>query len=113
MLLENTVRLRPWVVSDTVTSAVFPARLLTDAGRRSKFPMRSESLNQSGASCVSSSVPILAVMASVWLGASGAQAQVVINEVFENPPGIAEECDARWEYIELYGEPGFDLTGSP
>lgn len=50
-------------------------------------------------------------MASLWLGASGAQAQVVINEVFENPPGIAEEYDARWEYIELYGEPGFDLTG--
>lgn len=34
-------------------------------------------------------------------------AQVVINEVFENPPGT----DAEWEYIELYGRPGMDLTG--
>lgn len=34
--------------------------------------------------------------------------QVIINEVFENPPG---STDAAWEYIELYGVPGTDLTG--
>lgn len=33
--------------------------------------------------------------------------QVVINEIFENPPGD----DDPWEYIELYGKPGMDLTG--
>ncbi len=40
--------------------------------------------------------------------AGAARAQVVINEVFENPPG---STDSAWEYIELYGVPGTDLTG--
>ena len=43
--------------------------------------------------------------------ASSAGAQVVINEVLQNPPGEAESSDAFAEYIELYGPPGFDLTG--
>jgi hypothetical protein len=38
-------------------------------------------------------------------------AQVVINEVFENPPGGGSSNDAFLEYIELYGQPGMDLTG--
>lgn len=37
-----------------------------------------------------------------------AGAQVIINEVFENPPNGG---DQTWEYIELYGPPGYDLTG--
>lgn len=40
--------------------------------------------------------------------AGTAWSQVVINEVFENPPG---STDTAWEYIELYGVPGTDLTG--
>lgn len=40
-----------------------------------------------------------------------ANAQVVLNEVFENPPGDAQGNDNILEYIELYGEPGMDLTG--
>lgn len=43
--------------------------------------------------------------------AGGASAQVVITEVFENPPGSSGNNDTRWEYIELYGRPGMDLTG--
>ncbi|MEM1167327.1 MAG: hypothetical protein AAGI30_13680 [Planctomycetota bacterium] len=35
-------------------------------------------------------------------------AQVVINEVFTNPPNGGDDA---WEFIELYGEPGYDLTG--
>lgn len=35
-------------------------------------------------------------------------AQVVLNEVLENPPGTGEEV---WEYVELYGRPGMSLTG--
>jgi hypothetical protein len=37
-----------------------------------------------------------------------ANAQVVFNEILENPPGTGEEV---WEYIELYGRPGMSLTG--
>ena len=37
-----------------------------------------------------------------------AQGQVVINELLENPSGGDDEF---WEFIELYGEPGLDLTG--
>lgn len=43
--------------------------------------------------------------------ATCAPAQVVINEVLQNPPGDASASDAFAEYIELYGPPGFDLTG--
>ncbi|MBX3363676.1 MAG: hypothetical protein KF866_02825 [Phycisphaeraceae bacterium] len=46
---------------------------------------------------------------AMLLGLAGlAQAQVIINEVYENPPGSIDE---RYEYIELYGIPGTDLTG--
>jgi hypothetical protein len=41
--------------------------------------------------------------------AATAPAQVVINEVFENPAGGS--ADNLYEYIELYGAPGMDLTG--
>jgi hypothetical protein len=37
-------------------------------------------------------------------------AQVVINEIFQDPPGQAQ-VEYRWEYIELYGRPGTDLSG--
>lgn len=43
--------------------------------------------------------------------AASVQGQVVINEVFENPPGDGDIFDVALEYIELYGEPGTDLTG--
>ena len=49
--------------------------------------------------------------AAIVLAATGANAQVVINEVFENPPGGGSTNDAILEYIELYGQPGMDLTG--
>ncbi|MEO0631619.1 MAG: lamin tail domain-containing protein, partial [Planctomycetota bacterium] len=39
--------------------------------------------------------------------AGAAQSQVVINEVMHDPPG----SESNWEYIELYGKPGMDLTG--
>ena len=43
------------------------------------------------------------------LAAAPSDAQVIINEVFENPPGgIGDDV---WEYIEFYGRPGTDLTG--
>lgn len=41
---------------------------------------------------------------------SVAGAQVVINELFENPPGSSTVDDA-WEFIELYGRPGMSLNG--
>jgi hypothetical protein len=40
-----------------------------------------------------------------------AHAQVVINEVFENPSGSPDTADVTSEYIELYGRPGTSLTG--
>jgi hypothetical protein len=40
----------------------------------------------------------------------GASAQVVINEVLENPPGSGSVEDSG-EFIELHGKPGMDLTG--
>ncbi len=43
--------------------------------------------------------------------AASAHAQVVINELFENPPGGGSTSDAFIEYIELYGQPNMDLTG--
>jgi len=47
----------------------------------------------------------------VGTAAGGTYGQVVINEVFENPPGGGSTNDAFLEYIELYGTPGMDLTG--
>jgi hypothetical protein len=43
--------------------------------------------------------------------AAVAPAQVVLNEVLENPPGAAAQSDAFAEYIELYGFPGMSLDG--
>lgn len=53
---------------------------------------------------------IRALAAAAALTAIGlaASAQVVINEIFENPPG---STDPSWEYVELYGRPGMSLTG--
>lgn len=42
---------------------------------------------------------------------TAASAQVVINEVLENPPGGGSTSDAFTEYVELYGTPNMDLTG--
>jgi hypothetical protein len=42
--------------------------------------------------------------------AAAANGQVVINEVYPNPPG-SSSIDNRWEYIEVYGPAGMDLTG--
>ncbi len=44
------------------------------------------------------------------LAAGVAQGQVVLNEVYPNPPGSGT-IDDRWEYIEIYGPAGMDLTG--
>lgn len=43
--------------------------------------------------------------------ATSASAQVVINEILENPPGGGSTSDAFTEYVELYGTPNMDLTG--
>jgi len=52
-----------------------------------------------------------ALVAFALAGAgSAASAQVLISEVFENPPGL-RDVDLRWEYIELRGRPGMDLSG--
>lgn len=51
------------------------------------------------------------VLAALSGLASSATAQVVINEVWENPPGDGDVFDVSLEYIELYGAPGTDLTG--
>lgn len=49
--------------------------------------------------------------AIVAMLAGTATGQVVINEVYENPPGSAAGNDNVLEYIEFFGEPGMDLTG--
>ncbi len=36
--------------------------------------------------------------------------QVVLNEVYPNPPGSGT-IDDRWEYVEIYGPAGMSLTG--
>lgn len=54
------------------------------------------------------SMSVITVLAAA---ASFAHGQVVINEVYENPPGGGSTNDAVLEYIELYGTPGMDLTG--
>ncbi|MCB9852205.1 MAG: lamin tail domain-containing protein [Phycisphaerales bacterium] len=52
---------------------------------------------------------ILAGLACCWaFAAQQVNAQVVINEVLQNPEGSTDEV---WEYFELYGRPGMDLTG--
>ncbi len=43
--------------------------------------------------------------------ASSASAQVVLNEIFSNPPGSGSAGDDRWEYIEIQGPAGYDLSG--
>jgi hypothetical protein len=48
---------------------------------------------------------------SLSLAAGSAHAQVVINEVYSNPPGSGGAADDRWEYIEIYGPAGMNLTG--
>ncbi|MFG0326696.1 MAG: GC-type dockerin domain-anchored protein [Phycisphaerales bacterium JB037] len=50
----------------------------------------------------------LALVAIAGLAAA-ASGQVVINEVYENPPGGG--IDDFYEYIELYGKPGMSLDG--
>ncbi|MEM7756008.1 MAG: GC-type dockerin domain-anchored protein [Planctomycetota bacterium] len=53
-----------------------------------------------------------AAAAACLLACAGAvSGQVVINEVYPNPGGPASTADVIYEYIELYGEPGMDLTG--
>lgn len=51
------------------------------------------------------------VIGLMMAASSFACGQVVINEVYENPPGSGSSNDALLEYIELYGTPGMDLTG--
>ncbi len=53
----------------------------------------------------------IAIAATLALCAGTTQGQVVINEVWENPPGDGDIFDTALEYIELYGVPGTDLTG--
>jgi len=43
--------------------------------------------------------------------AQSVSAQVVINEVLQNPPGDASASDSFAEYIEFYGVPGMSLDG--
>ncbi|MEL7473145.1 MAG: hypothetical protein AAGK04_07495, partial [Planctomycetota bacterium] len=50
-------------------------------------------------------------LAAILAGVGAAHAQVVISEVYPNPGGPAGTADVIYEYIELYGEPGMDLTG--
>jgi hypothetical protein len=52
----------------------------------------------------------LSLTAFMFLAAGTAHAQVIINEVYTNPPG-GGSVDNQWEYIELYGKPGMSLTG--
>lgn len=52
----------------------------------------------------SSVIPVLA------LAVARCQAQVLINEVFENPPGRGT-LETGWEFVELYGRPGLPLDG--
>ncbi len=54
---------------------------------------------------------MLGAIAALAMTAGSANGQVVINEVYENPPGSGSTNDAVLEFIELYGKPGMDLTG--
>lgn len=51
---------------------------------------------------------ILATILVLAFWAQGAVAQLLINEVFENPPNGG---DSTWEFIELVGPPGYNLSG--
>ncbi len=51
----------------------------------------------------------LAFLAGICAVATAAHAQVVINEVYANPP--TSGGDDNWEYVEIYGPAGMDLTG--
>ncbi len=53
----------------------------------------------------------LIALAGLGISTLGLQAQVVINEIYENPPGDAQGNDNVLEFIELFGTPGMDLTG--
>ncbi len=57
------------------------------------------------------STKVLGCVTALALLAGASQGQVVINEVYENPPGSGSQNDAVLEFIELYGKPGMDLTG--
>jgi len=48
-----------------------------------------------------------AAIAALALLAGTTSAQVVINELIQDPPG----SETVWEYLELYGRPNMDLTG--
>lgn len=48
-----------------------------------------------------------AAIAAITLLAGTSSAQVVINELIQDPPGP----ELAWEFIELYGRPNMDLTG--
>jgi len=50
----------------------------------------------------------LAIQAMMLSVGGTANAQVILNEVFENPPNGG---DGTWEYIEIHGQPGYNLTG--
>ena len=50
----------------------------------------------------------ISALTAAALACAAGQAQVVSNEAFENPPGSLDE---RHEFLEIYGEPGTDLTG--
>lgn len=39
-----------------------------------------------------------------------ARAQVLLNEIFENPPGSGAD-EIGWEFLEFYGRPGLSLDG--
>lgn len=43
----------------------------------------------------------------MFAAGSAANAQVIINELVQDPPG----ADEAWEYIEFYGRPNMDLSG--
>lgn len=67
------------------------------------------------ASLCSASVPnrlfhLAFVLTPLCLGAGVSQAQLVLNEVFENPPGRGA-AETGWEYVELYGAPRTSLDG--
>ncbi len=51
----------------------------------------------------------LALLAGLCAVAGAAHAQVVINEVYANPPTSAG--DDNWEYVEIYGPAGMSLNG--
>ncbi|GJM17833.1 MAG: hypothetical protein DHS20C14_00460 [Phycisphaeraceae bacterium] len=53
----------------------------------------------------------IACLALLAGAAAGADAQVVINEVLQNPVGSASSSDDFAEYIEFYGVPGMSLDG--